>query len=108
LKKSWTIALGGRWRMTSRIFRAVGVPSAIGDWRLAVSVRTGISNVVGSTLTILHGQGANRVDDPALRATWKAFDAGDPGERTFATRDGGGSGGSGVPRSGPKKAKIIA
>ena len=40
--------------------------------RLSASL-TGISNVVGSAVTILHAKGANLIDDPALRATLKAF-----------------------------------
>jgi beta-glucosidase len=48
---------------------------AAGDWQLAVSVRTGISNLAGSAVTILHAKGANLVDDPDLRATLKAFGA---------------------------------
>src|SRR5208282_6822096 len=46
-----------------------------GDWQQAVSVRTGISNVAGSAVTILHAKGANLVDDPVLRETLKAFGA---------------------------------
>jgi len=51
----------------------LGSCHAAGDWRQAASVRTGISNVAGSAVTILHAKGANLVDDPALRATLKAF-----------------------------------
>jgi len=53
----------------------LGSCRAAGDWRQAVGVRTGISNVAGSAVTILHAKGANLVDDPALRETLKAFGA---------------------------------
>ena len=59
--------------MTSGICWAVGVPPATGDRRSAFM--TGISNVAGSAVTILHAKGANLIDDPALRATLKAFGA---------------------------------
>ena len=48
------------------------------DRQPAVSVRTGISNVAGSAVTILHAKGANLTDDPVLRATLKAFGEGIP------------------------------
>jgi beta-glucosidase len=48
---------------------------AAGDWRLAVSVMAGISNVAGPAVTILHAKGANLVDDPMLLKTLKAFGA---------------------------------
>jgi beta-glucosidase len=53
----------------------LGSCRAAGDWQQAVSVRTGISNVAGSAVTVLHAKGANLVDDPALRETLKAFGA---------------------------------
>ena len=71
LKKSGTVALVGP--LADDRQNLLGSWRAAGDWRLAVSVQTGISNVAGSAVTILHAQGANLVDDPALRATLKAF-----------------------------------
>jgi beta-glucosidase len=73
LKKSGIIALVGPLADDQQ--NLLGSWRAAGDWRQAVSVRTGISNVAGSAVTILHAQGANLVDDPALRATLKAFGA---------------------------------
>jgi beta-glucosidase len=73
LKKSGIIALVGPLADDQQ--NLLGSWRAAGDWRLAVSVRTGISNVAGSAVTILHAVGANLVDDPALRATLKAFGA---------------------------------
>lgn len=71
LKKSGTIALVGPLADDQQ--NLLGSWRAAGDWRQAVSVMAGISNVAGSTVTILHAKGANLVDDPALRATLKAF-----------------------------------
>jgi beta-glucosidase len=71
LKKSGTIALVGPLADDQQ--NLLGSWRAAGDWRLAVSVRTGISNAAGSAVTILDAKGANLVDDPALRATLKAF-----------------------------------
>src|ERR1039458_7902069 len=71
LKKSGTIALVGPLADDQQ--NLLGSWRAAGDWRLAVSVRTRISNVAGSAVTILHAKGANLVDDPALRTTLKAF-----------------------------------
>ena len=73
LKKSGTIALVGPLADDQQ--NLLGSWRAAGDWQLAVSVRTGISNVAGSAVTILHAKGANLVDDPALLATLKAFGA---------------------------------
>ena len=71
LRKSGIIALVGPLADDQQ--NLLGSCHAAGDWRQAVSVRTGISNVAGSAVTILHAKGANLVDDPALRATLKAF-----------------------------------
>jgi beta-glucosidase len=71
LKKSATIALVGPLADDQR--NLLGSWRAAGDWRQAVSVMTGISNVAGSTVTILHARGANLIDDPALRTTLKAY-----------------------------------
>jgi beta-glucosidase len=71
LKKSGIIALVGPLAEDQEAL--LGSWRAAGDWHQAVSVLTGISNVAGSTVTILHAKGANLVDDPALRATLKAF-----------------------------------
>jgi beta-glucosidase len=73
LKKSGTIALVGPLADDQQ--NLLGSWRAAGDWRLAVSVLTGISNMAGSAVTILHAKGANLVDDPSLRATLKAFGA---------------------------------
>ena len=73
LKKSGIIALVGPLADDQQ--NLLGCCRAAGDWRQAVSVRTGISNVAGSAVTILHAKGANLVDDPALRETLKAFGA---------------------------------
>jgi beta-glucosidase len=71
LKKSGTIALIGPLADDQR--NLLGSWRAAGDWRQTASVLSGISNVAGSTVTILHAKGANLVDDPALRATLKAY-----------------------------------
>jgi beta-glucosidase len=73
LRKSGIIALVGPLADDQQ--NLLGCCRAAGDWRQAVSVRTGISNVAGSAVTILHAKGANLVDDPALRETLKAFGA---------------------------------
>ena len=71
LKKSGAIALIGPLADDQQ--NLLGSWRAAGDWRRAVSVQTGISNVAGSAVTILHAQGANLVDDPALLTTLNAF-----------------------------------
>lgn len=71
LKKSATIALVGPLADDQR--NLLGSWRAAGDWRQAVSVMTGISNVAGSEVTILHAKGANLIDDPVLRTTLKAY-----------------------------------
>lgn len=73
LKKSGIIALVGPLADDQQ--NLLGSWRAAGDWRLAISVLTGISNVAGSAVTTLHAKGANLVDDPALRETLKAFGA---------------------------------
>jgi beta-glucosidase len=73
LKKSGTIALIGP--LADDQMDPLGSWHAAGDWQQVVSVQTGISNVAGSTVTVLHAKGANLVDDPALRSTLKAFGA---------------------------------
>lgn len=73
LRKSGTIALVGPLADDQQ--NLLGSWRAAGDWRQAVSVQWGISNVAGSAVTILSAKGANLVDDPALRATLKAFGA---------------------------------
>ncbi len=73
LKKSGTIALIGP--LADDQVDPLGNWHAAGDWKQVVSVRTGISNAAGSTVTVLHAKGANLVDDPSLRATLKAFGA---------------------------------
>src|SRR5665213_3088726 len=73
LKKSGTVALVGPLADDQQ--NLLGSWRAAGDWRLAVSVLTGISNVAGSTVTILHAKGANLVDDTGLRATLKEMSA---------------------------------
>lgn len=71
LKKSGVIALVGP--LADDQEDVLGCWHAAGDWRQAVSVEAGISNVAGSAVTILHAKGANLIDDPALRATLQAF-----------------------------------
>ena len=71
LKKSATIALVGPLADDQR--NLPGSWRAAGDWRQAISVMTGISNVAGSAVTILHAKGANLIDDPMLRTTLKAY-----------------------------------
>ena len=73
LKNSGTIALIGP--LADDQVDPLGSWHAAGDWKQVVSVQTGISNVAGSALTVLHAKGANLVDDPSLRATLKAFGA---------------------------------
>jgi beta-glucosidase len=71
LRKSGVIALVGPLADDQQ--NLLGSWRAAGDWRQAVSVREGISNVAGSVVTVLHAKGANLVDDVALRAMLKAF-----------------------------------
>ena len=73
LKKSGTIALIGP--LADDQVDPLGSWHAAGDWKQVVSVQTGIGNVAGSTVTVLHAKGANLVDDPSLLATLKAFGA---------------------------------
>ena len=73
LKKSGVIALVGPLADDQQ--DVLGSWHAAGDGRQAVGVLTGISNVAGSAVTILRAKGANLIDDPALRATLKAFGA---------------------------------
>ncbi len=73
LKKSGTIALIGP--LTDDQVDPLGSWHAAGDWQQVVSVQIGVSNLVGSAVTVLHAKGANLEDDPALRATLKAFGA---------------------------------
>ena len=96
LRKSGVIALVGPLADDRR--NLLGCWRAAGDWQQAVSVRTGISNVAGPAVTILHAKGANLMDDPMLRATLKAFGEEIPVDSRSPPRDGGGSGGRGGPR----------
>jgi beta-glucosidase len=73
LKKSQTIALVGPLADDRRDL--IGCWHAAGDWRKAVTVQQGISNLVGGAVTVLHARGANITDDPSLRAELKAFGA---------------------------------
>jgi beta-glucosidase len=75
LKKSGTIALIGPLADDQRDLQ--GCWGWTGDWHKAVSVATGISNVVGSAVNVIYAKGANMVDDPTLRATFKGFGFGD-------------------------------
>jgi len=79
LKKSGTIALVGPLADDQQ--NLLGSWRAAGDWRLAVSVQAGIRQTAGSAVKILHAKGANLIDDPALRATLKAFGAEVPVDR---------------------------
>ncbi len=71
LKKSGVIALIGP--LADDQLDLLGSWHAAGNWHEAVSLQTGISNVLGSSVTILRAKGANLIDDPALLATLKAF-----------------------------------
>jgi beta-glucosidase len=71
LKKSGVVALVGPLADDQQDL--LGSWRAAGDWRQSVSVMSGISNVLGSSVTILHAKGANLVDNPELRTTLKAF-----------------------------------
>ncbi len=71
LRKSGVIALIGP--LADDQSNLLGCWRAAGDWRQAVSVEAGISNVAGSAVTLLHAKGANLIDDPALLATLRAF-----------------------------------
>jgi len=71
LKKSRTIALIGP--LADDQHDVLGCWHAAGDWRRAVSVQMGISNVAGSAVKVLYANGANLTDDPQLRETLKAF-----------------------------------
>ena len=73
LKRAGTIALIGP--LADDQVNLLGSWHAAGDWQQAVSVRSGISNVAGSSVTVRYAKGANLVDDPALRATLKSFGA---------------------------------
>jgi beta-glucosidase len=79
LKKSGTIALVGPLADDQQ--NLLGSWRAAGDWRQAVSVMAGISNMLGSAVTILHAKGANLVDNPELRTTLKAFNVDIPVDR---------------------------
>src|ERR1019366_7418604 len=73
LRKSGIIALVGPLADDQQ--NLLGCSRAAVDGRQAVSVRTGISNVAGSAVTILHAKGASLVDDSALRETLTKFGA---------------------------------
>ena len=73
LKKAGTIALIGPLADDQQ--NLLGTWHAAGDWRQVVSVQTGISNMIGSAVKILHAKGANLEDDPALRKLLQAFGA---------------------------------
>jgi beta-glucosidase len=71
LKKTGVVALVGP--LAADQTNLLGSWRAAGDWHQAVSVQTGISNVVGPAVKVLHAKGANLIDDPALLATLRAF-----------------------------------
>ena len=71
LKKSGAVALIGP--LADDQVDLLGSWHAAGDWQQVVSVQAGFSNVLGPAVTVLRAKGANLVDDPALRATLKAF-----------------------------------
>ncbi len=71
LRKSVAVALVGPLADDQQ--NRLGCCRAASHWQQAVSVRTGVSHVAGSAVTILHAKGENLVDDPALRAILKAF-----------------------------------
>lgn len=71
LKKSAVVALVGP--LADDQTNVLGSWRGAGDWHQAISVQMGISNVVGSTVTVLHARGANLIDNPALLTTLRAF-----------------------------------
>jgi len=84
LKKAGTIALIGP--LADDRENLLGTWHAAGDPRQVVSVQTGISNMIGSSVKILQAKGANLEDDPAVRKLLQAFgseipvDSRSPGE----------------------------
>ena len=89
LKKSGVVALVGP--LAGDQTNLLGSWRAAGDWHMAVSVEAGISNVAGSTVTVLHARGANLIDNPTLLATLRAFGEYASGGWPFATGDDCGS-----------------
>jgi beta-glucosidase len=71
LKKGGTIALIGP--LADDQPNLLGTWHAAGDARQVVSVQTGISNMIGSAVKVLHAKGANLEDDPALRKLLQNF-----------------------------------
>ena len=71
LKKTGVLALVGP--LADDQTNLLGSWRGAGDWHQAVSVLAGISNVAGPAVKVLHARGANLIDDPALRATLRAF-----------------------------------
>jgi beta-glucosidase len=72
LKKSGVVALIGP--LADNQTNLLGSWRGAGDWRQAISLPAGISNVAGSSVTVLRAKGANLTDDPALLTTLRAFD----------------------------------
>jgi beta-glucosidase len=71
LKKAGVIALVGP--LADDQADLLGPWHAAGDARTVVSVAAGLSQAVGSGVTVLRAPGANLVDDPALRKLLTAF-----------------------------------
>ena len=71
LKKGGTIALVGP--LADDQEDLLGTWHAAGDWQYVVSVRAGISNLLGSAGTVLHAKGANLIDDLAQRKLLQTF-----------------------------------
>ncbi|RFM29938.1 beta-glucosidase BglX [Deminuibacter soli] len=64
LQQSGTIALIGPLANNQRDM--IGSWSAAGDWKKAVSIATGIKNLVGDKVNVLYAKGANLLDDTAI------------------------------------------
>lgn len=64
LKQSGTIALVGPLASNQRDM--IGSWSAAGDYKKAISVATGIKNLVGDKVNVLYAKGANLLDDSLI------------------------------------------
>lgn len=71
LNKSGTIALIGPLADDKR--NQPGTWSVAANWEDCISLKTGIENVAGHDVTVLHGKGANITDDPVLAERLNVF-----------------------------------
>lgn len=71
LKKSGTIALVGPLADDRR--NQPGTWSIAANWEDCISLKTGIENVAGRDVTVLHAKGANITDDPVLAERLNVF-----------------------------------